>query len=70
MITKKEPEIFLSEFYSDDGMRTAKVYHKAFGGGNSYLAKCIFNGKVERKVYGHNEIDVEAIAENWVLGHE
>ena len=37
---KKEPEIFLSEFYSDDGEKIVRIFYKAFGGGNSFIAKC------------------------------
>jgi len=62
-----EKEEFLSEFYSDDGTKVAKVYYKVYGCGNSYIAKCYKDKILVNSIVAHNEFDVEANAEDWVL---
>jgi len=56
--------IFLSEFYSDNKIKSAKVYHRPFGG---YMAKLLEKGKLVRTLYANNEMDAESFAEDWVL---
>jgi len=56
-------EILLSEFYSDNNMKSAKVYHRPFGG---YKAKLLKENKLVRTLYANNEIDAECFAEDWV----
>tara|TARA_E500000318_G_scaffold110437_1_gene125897 strand:- start:1109 stop:1312 length:204 start_codon:yes stop_codon:yes gene_type:complete len=64
---KKEPEIFLSEFYSDDGEKIVRIFYKAFGGGNSFIAKCYEKNFKVTTLYAHTEDDIEMNAEDWVL---
>ena len=54
-----EKEEFLSEFYSDDGTKVARVYYKVYGGGNSYIAKCYKDEILVNSIVAHNEFDVE-----------
>ena len=56
--------IFLSEFYSDNKVKSARVYHRPFGG---YIAKLLEKGELIKTLYANNEIDAENFAEDWVL---
>jgi len=56
--------IFLSEFYSDNKIKSAKVYHRPFGG---YIAKLLEKDKLVKTLYANNEMDAESFAEDWVL---
>ena len=57
-------EILLSEFYSDNKVKSAKVYHRPFGG---YIAKLLEKDKLVKTLYANNEMDAENFAEDWVL---
>ena len=54
--------ILLSEYWSDDKKRYARVYHRPFGG---YMAKFFDDGK-STKIYSNSEIDAEGHAEEFV----
>tara|TARA_Y100001938_G_C7994860_1_gene381475 strand:+ start:748 stop:969 length:222 start_codon:yes stop_codon:yes gene_type:complete len=56
-------EILLSEYYSDNNIKSAKVYHRPFGG---YIAKLLKENKLVRTLYVNNEVEAECFAEDWV----
>lgn len=57
---------FLSEFYSDDQKRTARVYH----GWQGYSVDFLVEGKVveHRSLWDHTRQYAENACENWVTG--
>ena len=55
--------ILLSEYWSDDKKRNARVYHRPFGG---YTAKFFIEGILDTSLYSNTEIDAEGHAEEFV----
>ena len=55
--------ILLSEYWSDDKKRNARIYHRPFGG---YMAKFFNNGNFSSRIYSNTEIDAEGHAEEFV----
>ena len=55
--------ILLSEYWSDDKKRYAKIYHRPFGG---YMAKFFTEGTLNSRLFSNTEIDAEGYAEEFV----
>ena len=55
--------MLLSEYWSDDKTREAKIYHRPFGG---YMVKFYNKSKVSSELYSNTEMDAEGHAEEFV----
>ncbi len=55
--------ILLSEYWSDDNKREAKIYHRPFGG---YTVKFYEKEKKTKVLFSNTEIDAEGHAEEFV----
>ena len=55
--------ILLSEYFSDDGRKTAKVTKQ----GKWFVAEMVQDDKIVDHVTTFNEEEAEAAAEDWVL---